>query len=539
MPRAAGPKTLDRYERAAAVLASIWLIVLHVTVLLHAGGLWRDEVNTVNLAGAESFSALWSLNDHDSFPLLWFVVLRGWMAVGLAGSDLALRGLGLLVGLGLLASLWWTARAFGLAAPLFSLLLFGLNPAVLRFGDSLRAYGLGMLLLLLMLGCIWKVVERTDRKRVGLACTISVLAVQTLYFSSIILFAACLAGFAVSLRNRVWKTAGVLMVIGLLSACSLLPYLNTLVRQSWHDIIKVNVTVPWLAYKFQEAIASSGAFVVWVWAALFAVSIHFCCRRILASKHDIPDRGKSKVLFFGVLMVVGLLCFMTFLLALSYPTEPWYYLPLMGLLSQSIDVITFLIVNSNQAWRIVRLGFFGGMLLLTAPNAWQAAHIRQTNIDLVAAKLQSLCARNDLIIVNSWHLGISFSRYQRGLPWQTLPRMSEHRIVQYEVMKERMAEPDPIRADLAAIAAVLRSGARVWWVGLLPRLEPGESTGYLPPAPQAALGWQEGPYVEYWSRQAAKLFQEHAASVLKVDLITANPVSSYENAEIHVVTGWR
>ena len=53
-------------EWLAAVLVTAAIFCLHVHFWLHAGGLWRDEVSLVNLAGSPSLAAM----TQDSFPIL-------------------------------------------------------------------------------------------------------------------------------------------------------------------------------------------------------------------------------------------------------------------------------------------------------------------------------------------------------------------------------------------------------------------------------------------------------------------------------------
>src|SRR6266481_3326054 len=59
---------------------------------------------------------------------------------GLSDNDFALRTLGMTLGLLVLAALWWAALRLTGRPPLLALLLFGLSPVGVRYGDSLRAY---------------------------------------------------------------------------------------------------------------------------------------------------------------------------------------------------------------------------------------------------------------------------------------------------------------------------------------------------------------------------------------------------------------
>ena len=172
---------IRRAEYGVSLLATAVILLLHTKVLIHAGALWRDEVNTFNLATMDTLSGrIRVLMEHDSYPGLWFMVLRAWIKLGLGSTDFQLRILGLIIGLGIVVALWWNAWIFGRTIPLLSLLLFGMSPSLLRIGDSLRGYGVGVLLMLLMIGANWRMVECPTWTRALVAgSSYSLLAVQT------------------------------------------------------------------------------------------------------------------------------------------------------------------------------------------------------------------------------------------------------------------------------------------------------------------------------------------------------------------------
>src|SRR2546421_4195260 len=130
--------------------ASIWL---HLRLLRTGGPLWRDEITTLHVAAAPSWPEMAGLMEFDSFPVLPFAVLRAWAQL-FGHSDAALRAFGFAVGLAVLAALWLAARTMAMAAPLLSTALVGFSGAAVRYGDSLRGYGLGMLLAVLPLAAV-------------------------------------------------------------------------------------------------------------------------------------------------------------------------------------------------------------------------------------------------------------------------------------------------------------------------------------------------------------------------------------------------
>ena len=112
--------------------------------------------------------------DFDSFPIFWLLVIRIGHDIGL-GSDASFRILGCFVGLGLIVALWVNARAFRHTLPFASLILLGFCSSVLRWGDSIRAYGFGMLWVILSFSTMWLAVRQPTRRHILLAGVVAVL----------------------------------------------------------------------------------------------------------------------------------------------------------------------------------------------------------------------------------------------------------------------------------------------------------------------------------------------------------------------------
>src|SRR6185369_2978223 len=101
------------------------------------------------------------------------------------------------VGLLALAALAWTARATGSRAPVVSLLLLGTSSVAVGFGDSIRHYGISMVLVVLLVGATWRVVESATPGRVATLAVVAVLAVQSAYPNAFLVLATSAGGAAV------------------------------------------------------------------------------------------------------------------------------------------------------------------------------------------------------------------------------------------------------------------------------------------------------------------------------------------------------
>jgi hypothetical protein len=531
---------LGRLELGVALGLTAFIVLLHGVVLFSAGPLWRDEINTVNLAALPTLGQVWDKLQFDSFPMVWFLVLRAWGAIGLAGTDLGLRVLGLLVGLGIVGLLWVTARRLGRTVPLVALVLVGLCPTMFRHGDSLRGYGAGVLVLLVLMAAFWDLLERLTWRRALLAALAALLTVQCSYHDSVFIFAMGVAAATVCVVRRSWGTLAVLAAIGLGSAASLLPYLPSMDQmQSWNMLLKAPITVDWLRLKFGEAVAYPGPFMLPFWTALVVLAVGACLWRIVRPKPDAPPLERDRALFIGITIVVGLVAYTLFLKSLSYPTQVWYYLWIMALLGVTIDAALALLVGSVAWRRWVRLGgvvALGTAMLITA---WPEAQCRQTDLDLVGAKLEKLAGPDDLIVVDPWYMGLGMARYYHGsAPWVSIPEVTDFQTHRYDQVKAKMMEPDAIAPVLQRIAKTLQTGHRVWVVGDLAWVPQGEQPLVLPPAPHPITGLQEGPYTLSWSSQAAYFLQSHLGRIQLVTPKTNGAVNRFENPPLLVIDGW-
>ena len=227
MPRMNSPRRPDFWLTAWVLALAVTAVAagLHIYFLFHAGGLWRDEVHLVNLAGLGSLGAM----SHDSFPVLMPLLVRFWEILGVGKTDSGLRLLGLLIGLGLPAALWLAAWKFRRSPPLPGLALLALNGTIIVFGDSLRAHGLGSLLILLTaLAAVW-FLQKTSWRRAAVWAVLAVLSVQTLFQNAFFVAAICAGAWAVCARQKNLRAALKVLFVGATAAVSLLPYLDNFI----------------------------------------------------------------------------------------------------------------------------------------------------------------------------------------------------------------------------------------------------------------------------------------------------------------------
>jgi hypothetical protein len=508
-------------------------VYLHWVNFRSAGALWRDEAGVVRIATLPTAHEMWSNIGHESCPILFPALLRAW-SFSLGHSDTAFRVLGFIVGLSMLGAVWLNGCFFSRSAPLVALGLLALNPSVIRWGDSMRAYGLASVLMLLTLAMVWCFARAPDFKRWLAAALLAVMSVQCLFQNSFLLLAICAAAVALRARRRDFKNSLAALAIGVPAAMSLLPY-RAIIReaQDWSVLSQIGFVPPLMWESLSRAMASSVPWLRWLWIALLVVAIARCVMSIRASPSVLED-ANSAVFFAGSALIVGLIAFFIFLWIAKMPTQVWYFLPLTTLIGVCIEAV---LANWPPRWQLWHWAV-PLLALGCLPGAREFVASRQTNMDLIASVLRERADVHDLIVVHPWTFGVSFDRQYRGpTPWTTIPPLVDHRFHRYDLFKAKMVLENPVQPVFNRIAATLRAGNHVWLVGEIPLSEtpPPE----IRPAPNNPWGWLDDPYSDVWAAQVGYFIAMHATRGEVIPIRSSTLVSSLENVQVTTVAGWQ
>ncbi len=541
-------------ETATALAGTAFSAILLVLTAMYAGPLWRDETNTLNLAQMPSLKELWNNLPFESFPPLWPLLLRGYGFLGLADSDAGIRVLGLYAGLFFLALLWLCSRWMGGRAPILSIALLGSLPAFVFIVGANRAYGLASCLLVLSFGMIWRMVQYPSRSRVlwtGLVC---ILFAHCVYYDVVFLGAMLCGATLVVIRRRQWKTLGALAGIGAVSGASLAMYLPIIHRGSaylsMNQIPFFNFPILW--YKLSSALtARSSAHPprfdgpeIWLWVVLLLggsiVALRMQRTRGCQAQNQeavaaIAARTRTDLaLFCFVSMLVGMAGYLVFLLKLQYLTQAWYYVEMLCLCAISLDGMLSANWPALRPWGLLRIGLLVVMMTWSAGSAWEEAHTRRSNVDLIAAVLGQKASEGDLIVVQDAWDGITFDRYYHGRArWVAVPPIDSHKVHRADLILEKMNQPDPMASVMREITNTLRSGNSVWIAGDMAVVPPKQLP---PPAPQTQE-WL--PYLNYWSAQVMVLLQDHALQKRVLDIPVNGPVNFLENLPVVRFSGYK
>ncbi len=558
LPAAATPRTLtlqslqrslSSWDLVAALLLSVVAGSLHLFLYNQHYPLWRDEVNTTQLATFPTFADTWKFLSYDSCPILFPALVRAWAAVWPPDGDWHLRLLGLGIGLSILGAFWLCVRTLGGRVPLLTVALLGFNPAFIRYGDSVRPYGLGIFMALMFFLTVWRVVKAARPGRILLAAFVGVLAVNALFYNAVLVLAICVSGTAVVAREKQWKQATALLSIGVPAALSLLCYGAMIHEQHrWGFLLFYPVTVSWLWQRLSDVTGSPDPLGVWIWAVLFVGMAGWSVHRVFGKGQPMPvsERGDRAAAFALFTLVMGTVGYGLFLMVLNYHTQPWYYVTLMALAAVCLDVLYGRLLTTAgphaPRWQFARLAFVLGFSMLTFLQAKQELLTRPTNVDLIAAQVAARAGKDDLIVHTRWECAITFGHYYHGdVPQETLPPLADHRLHRYDQVLTQMMTPEAARPVLDHMAKTLRNGHRIWLVGN-PIFPPGQE---LPPMPKPiTLSTQgkptmSGDYYTSWVMQASYLLEQHAAQVEIIPVAARGPVSNYENLPLSVLQGWK
>ncbi len=531
MRRVSNARTI---EWVTALLITAAAVYLHCVNFRSAGALWRDEAGIVSIATLPTAHEMWSNVGHESCPILFPALVRAWCFV-IGGSDAALRFFGFIVGLLMLGAVWLNGWLFHRSAPLAALGLLAVNPSFVRWGDSVRAYGVATPLMLVTLAMIWCFVRAPDVKRWLGAALVAIISVQCLFQNSFLLLAMCVAAAVVNMRRSDFKTALAALAIGVPAAMSLLPYRNIIREaQDWSMLSQIGFVPPLIWTNLSGAMAPTVPLVDWLWIALAAIAITRSIRSVRVLPNVPEHDANAATLFAGIALIGAMIGFFIFLRIAKMPTQVWYFLPLTTFTAVCIDAA---LGNWPVRWQLWRVAFavlaFGCL-----PSAREMVTHRQTNMDLIAGVLRERADARDLIIVHPWTFGVSFDRQYSGLtPWTTLPPLADHRFHRYDLFKAKMVLENPVQPVFDRIAATLRAGNHVWLVGDIPLSQ--APPPHAQPAPDNPWGWLDDPYSDVWGAQVGYFIAMHARWGDVVSISSPIPISALENVQLMVVGGWQ
>ena len=146
----------------------------------------------------------------------------------------------------------------------------------------------------------------------------------------------------------------------------------------------------------------------------------------------------------------------------------WYFIPVIAVLATMINV-ALQDERLVRVWIVGRSAVFLTIVAFCLRPLWENAHLRRTNLDLVAQIVAKQAGPSDLVLVNPFWLWPGFKYHYHGqAPWNCLPMISTEGKPSedpHAAIKEMMATPNSLAPTLEAVKQTLASGHRVWMVG--------------------------------------------------------------------------
>ncbi|MBY0279054.1 hypothetical protein K2Z84_27290 [Candidatus Binatia bacterium] len=531
----------ERLPVAIGVVLTLAIVALYVEFQRYAGPLWRDEVNSVNLAHLPSLYEVYANSHLDSFPTAWVLLLSSWVGAGLGETDASLRALGLVVGLATLGTWWWTGRRLGLRAPLLTLLLLGLNPTWVIYGTQVRGYGLGVLGISWALGATFSFVRRPALATALIAQAAAILAVQSYFGNCFLVAAICAAGAAVALVRGSIRLAAAVVGIGAVAAMSMSVNLFSVAYAAGLSSIEQGTySLAWYAEVFWNALGPELPVLQGAWAIAALGAIAGIASSLAAAPSDDTDAddARARALYVAVAAATGLAGYAAYVGYISVRTQVWYYLSLMSVVAFACDVGSELLARRFARGVPLRAAAAALFACIVVSGVAPQVRMRMTNLDAIAVTLAREAKPDDLVVVFPWYCGISFARYYRGAaPWITLPDFERHAYHEHALVAEKMkGRESAVATELTRVEQTLRSGHRVWIAGPLVAPEPGQPPRPLPRPDEP----QRAPYyLENWEQQLGALLRTHARDVWNVPLPELGPVNRWEGLPLLVAEGWR
>lgn len=530
---------MKRFEFAIAILLTIVLVIAHFVFFFHAGSLWRDEISSLALATKPALSEFWSSLKFDPFPAGYFLVLRAWHAL-FGGSDLTLRALGLVIGLALVGSFWMASYQIDKSAPLWPLVLFAFNPLAFEVGDSLRPYGFGLIWTVLAFAFIARITFGASNKIVIVCAFVAaVLSVQSNFTNALILFAIICGSALVLLKNHAWPRILIVLGIGMATAISLVPYLQVMsATTEWSKILGDQNTFISVIAVARDAIRNSGFAAEWIWILVTVAIVVSAILVFFGWNRGTGTAVRDRIIFAAVVLIAALAVTIGFLWWARYLVFPRYFLAVMAIAALCANIFWNALPNQT-AIRALGLCLTLVVAIMSLRPLFARAQTRMTNCDQIAALLEQRAAPDDLIIVTSALYGISFQRYYRG-PTQrtTLPPIEDLTLHRWDLIKRRLAGPDPVPELITRAQNVLQTGHKIFLVGKLgpaPATEP-ES---LPPAPQSQFGWNMEAYTSQWKSELTYWFEHHALHGTNLPIDQNELVNPLEQLGLFEISGLR
>ncbi len=260
----------QRQVGPAALLISLGLGLR----LFHLGSqsYWLDEAISLGIARAELATILTNVA-QSSHPPLYYLLLKGWLALGLGGGETTVRLLSALLSTAAILAVYALARGlFDKHTALVSTALMALSPFQVLYAQEARMYSLLALLTTLTLLTFIRA-WRVNRPVAWLLFAGAAAGcVYTHYFSFLVLGGVGLFALLESLASRTWKRWPGLLLAGAVVALLFVPQLGLFLNKAT-NAMGTRWVAPNYLFFFTSLYLLILSYTIPIWAAALAMFV--------------------------------------------------------------------------------------------------------------------------------------------------------------------------------------------------------------------------------------------------------------------------
>lgn len=423
------------------------------------GGLWRDEAQAIGIAEIPSLGAMLEfLIHHESHPPLFSFLLRWWIWL-FGSSDASVLVLPLAFGLALIPISYFMVRELESSrAGLIAAVLVTVHPGLIRYSGTVRPYSLLSLLTVVLVFCLWRILNRSPRRRwlIGYAAVATAM-VYTHHWAWLVVGSSGLLWLWFGLSRR-YREIGVIGATFGVIALLYLPWAAPLARQ-----LSGAGHLP-SQDSFSEATWKSVFATTWIPskpAIVLLLGISVALFMVRDRQRTPADVRVSLGLTVGIPVLSA--AFTVLLLRVANLTSIWCYSIVAPLYLAAVA----LMIGQQEVGRrgLVRAGIqvtWAAIMLLSWQNLKGTP---RSNTRLIAQQLRSVVEATDRLIVVPGYVVTSFRRYFG--PWERAYSLPEDTLVSYIPYDHRRARDlDPRNWERLLAVMDTSSGecGAVWFV---------------------------------------------------------------------------
>jgi uncharacterized membrane protein len=363
----------ERFGRGVGYLL-LWLILTFswflATVHLDGLSLWMDELFSLQWATG-SVSQLIAASIQDFHPPLYFLMLKGWLAVA-GESDYALRFLSIAASWLSLAVCYRLGRLWGnrwLAILMTG--LCGFSPMLVLFGRMARYYSIATLLGLALTYVLFRLLREDGHWALWLLYgVLSLASLYTFYLTGLLIVAG---GWAALILGR-WRLLRRWLLVGLMIAAGMAPWVGVILRQvvqTGHGEAILSTGLLGLVLKFGYLVYDVGVgqtIFPWRPIGFLGAVITIAIFLLGVVRWWREKTGKSVLLITATSVVGGIV-----LIHLFSPRTPFMVVParLLFVAPLIYAVVAWGVLNLRLRWAIMCLFLLGGCWTVSFLNYYR------------------------------------------------------------------------------------------------------------------------------------------------------------------------